>query len=169
VAQPTPELRFLVVDDHENMRHIVGAVLRGYGFTQIKDCDDGASGLRAIHGFRPDIVITDFAMPEVDGVAFAQQIRAMDDPLRFVPIIMVSGHAHAKMVFAARDAGVNEFLAKPVTGRNLADRIRRIIEEDRVFLTTADYVGPDRRRGQHPDHTGPWRREDDAQKESDAS
>jgi CheY-like chemotaxis protein len=168
VAQPTPELRFLVVDDHENMRHILGAVLRGYGFTEVRECGDGASALKLLLYFRPDIVITDFSMPEVDGIAFAQNIRALDDPLRYVPIILVTGHASATLVLTARDAGVNEVLAKPVTGRNLADRIRRIIEEERVHVTTADYVGPDRRRGQHPDYAGPWRREDDAERAKDA-
>ncbi len=149
------------------MRHIIGAVLRAYGFSQIKDCDNGAMALRALPHFRPDVIVTDFAMPEVDGIEFTLNVRAMDGPMRFIPIIMVSGHAHAKLVFAARDAGVNEFLAKPVTGRNLADRIRRIIEEERVFVNAEDYKGPDRRRGQASDYKGPWRRVEDAEREKE--
>jgi CheY-like chemotaxis protein len=134
VSQAFRDVRVLVVDDHENMRHILATLLRAYGFVEIRECEDGASGLAAMTTFRPDIVITDFAMPKLDGVAFAEKIRALEDiELRIVPILMVSGHAHKRQVLAARDVGVNEFLAKPITGRGLADRIRRIIEHGQDF------------------------------------
>jgi PleD family two-component response regulator len=159
VAEGFASVRVLVVDDHENMRLILSVILRAYGVQEIRTCENGAQALAAAADFRPDIIVTDFSMPELDGVAFSAAIRAHPDRgLHTVPIVMVSGHAHARQVIEARDAGVNEFLAKPVTGHNLADRIRRIIEENRLFIRARDYIGPDRRRGDNPKYQGPERR-----------
>jgi two-component system chemotaxis response regulator CheY len=127
------DIRVLVVDDQENMRRILGALLRAFGFLEIRECEDGAKALAAVPQFRPDIIVTDFSMPHLDGVAFAREVRALKDQgLAHAPILMVSGHAHMKQVMAARDAGVNEFLAKPINGQRLAERITRIIQQERV-------------------------------------
>jgi two-component system, chemotaxis family, chemotaxis protein CheY len=124
-------IRILVVDDHENMRRILGTLLRGFGFREICECEDGAKALAAVPYFRPDIIVTDFHMPHLDGIAFARTVRAMKDGgLGHTPILMVSGHAYMKQVTAARDAGVNEFLAKPVNGQTLAKHITRIIRHE---------------------------------------
>ncbi|HWE46012.1 MAG TPA: response regulator [Caulobacteraceae bacterium] len=127
------DIRVLVVDDHENMRRILAALLRAFGFHEIRECADGAQALAAVPVFRPDIIVTDFAMPHLDGISFAGEVRAMKDVgLAHAPILMVTGHAHMKQVMAARDAGVNEFLAKPVNGRTLAERITRMIQHERA-------------------------------------
>jgi CheY-like chemotaxis protein len=155
----------LVVDDQENMRRILATVLRAYGFSDIREAGDGEEAMQALEDFRPDIVVTDFAMPKLDGLEFARVVRAeASGGMKHVPIVMVSGHAHHHHVLAARDAGVNEFLAKPVTGRNLADRIRRIIVEDRIFVRNGDYAGPCRRRLSAADYAGPKRRTEDDSK-----
>ena len=62
---------------------------------------------------------------------------------------------------AARDAGVTEFLAKPITAHNLFARIAEIVERPRAFVRCDNYFGPDRRRHQNDDYPGPWRRKDD--------
>jgi len=127
------DIRVLVVDDHENMRRILGTLLRGFGFHDIRECEDGAKALIAVPQYRPDIIVTDFHMPHLDGIEFARAVRALQDQgLAHAPILMVSGHAYMKQVTAARDAGVNEFLAKPVTGQKLADRVTRIIQTERA-------------------------------------
>ena len=132
------DIRVLVVDDHENMRRILAALLRAFGFQDIRECEDGAKALAAVPIFRPDIIVTDFAMPHLDGISFAGAVRALKDQgLAHAPILMISGHAHMKQVMAARDAGVNEFLAKPVNGRTLADRITRIIQHERASASQA--------------------------------
>jgi CheY-like chemotaxis protein len=132
------DIRVLVVDDQENMRRILGALLRAFGFLHIRECEDGAKALEAVPQFRPDIIVTDFCMPHLDGIAFARQVRALKDQgLAHAPILMVSGHAHMKQVMAARDAGVNEFLAKPVNGQCLAERVTRIIQERATPSSTA--------------------------------
>jgi FixJ family two-component response regulator len=80
------------------------------------------------------------------------------------PVIMVTGHSTLARVHEARDAGVNEFLAKPLTARGVIERLHQAIEHPRPYVRSADYFGPDRRRRNDPNFKGPWRRAGDAQK-----
>jgi len=77
------------------------------------------------------------------------------------PIIMLTGHSEKRRVTVARDAGVTEFLAKPITAQNLFTRIAEIVERPRAFVRCDNYFGPDRRRRQNDDYPGPWRRKED--------
>ena len=78
--------------------------------------------------------------------------------------VMITGHTERYRVEAARDAGVTEILAKPITAHNLFARITEILERPRAFVRCDGYFGPDRRRRQEADmYGGPWRRADDLQ------
>ena len=157
-------LRFLVVDENAHMRRIIRTLLHGFGAREVYEAEDGAVGLDAFTHYTPDIVLTDWAMPIFDGLELTQMIRqpnANANP--FVPIIMVTGHTEKDRVTAARDAGVTEFLAKPITAHNLFSRIARIVEQPRGFVRCESYFGPDRRRRQLEDYAGPWRRKEDFQ------
>jgi FixJ family two-component response regulator len=79
-------------------------------------------------------------------------------PNCYLPIIMLTGHAERSAVETARDAGVNEFLTKPVSAEKLYSKIHTLIETPRVFVRSGDYFGPDRRRRQNPKYKGPERR-----------
>jgi len=78
-----------------------------------------------------------------------------------IPIIMLTGHATLRRVAEARDAGVSEFLTKPLTARAVIGRIGQVVEHPRSFVRTDDYFGPDRRRRADPNHPGPFRRSTD--------
>jgi CheY-like chemotaxis protein len=156
------DLEFLVVDDHESMRTIIGALLRAFGSSRIHEAENGEAALRVLAGAPVDIIITDLKMPVLDGLGFVRRLRASNGPSARVPVIMVSGHANVERVVAARNAGVNEFIVKPINGPLLADRLRRIIHQQRPFVTSAQYLGPCRRRRTAPDYKGPFRREGDA-------
>jgi two-component system chemotaxis response regulator CheY len=157
VAGPQ-DIEILVVDDHESMRTIVSALLRAFGFQRIREAESGEAALRLLAELPADLVIVDLKMPGMDGVDFTRRLRAAPDRRAYIPVLMMTGHATPARVVAARDAGVNEFLVKPMTGRILADRLRRIIDEDRPFVRAAGYVGPDRRRRTPRGYAGPFRR-----------
>jgi CheY-like chemotaxis protein len=164
---PTPlsALRILLVDDNQHMRSIVAAVLAGVGVEHVHECCDGAQALDALRQWPADVAIVDFQMSPVDGVEFTRLVRnAADSANPFLPIIMLTGHAERKRVEEARDAGVTEFVVKPVTARAVLDRLNTVIMKPRPFVRTAEYFGPDRRRRQDPEFTGPWRRSDDGEK-----
>ncbi len=79
------------------------------------------------------------------------------------PVIMITGHSTLQRVNEARDAGVNEFLAKPLTARGVLDRVGLVIDHPRPFVKTDSYFGPDRRRRSDPHWDGPWRRDADGE------
>jgi DNA-binding response OmpR family regulator len=73
---------------------------------------------------------------------------------------MITGHSERSRVSAARDAGVNEFLVKPVTAKSLMERLTLIVNKPRNFVKSKNYFGPDRRRRPDPNYGGSERRKD---------
>jgi two-component system chemotaxis response regulator CheY len=152
-------LRFLVVDDNAHMRRILRTLLNGFGAREIYEAEDGATGLEAFTANVPDILITDWATPIFDGLELTQMIRQPGaSPNPFAAIIMLTGHSEKTRVTAARDAGVTEFLVKPLSARALYERIVNVVLNPRPFVRTKTYFGPDRRRANNPGYTGPERR-----------
>lgn len=155
-------LKILIVDDNKHIRLLLAQILRAVGITQTFEAGDGAEGLQALRNHAVDIVLTDLAMEPVDGIAFARLIRtAPESPNSMVPVIMITGHATLKRIAEARDAGVNEFMAKPMTARGVLERLQLVIDHPRPFIRSDDYFGPDRRRRTDPRYDGPWRRAGD--------
>jgi two-component system, chemotaxis family, chemotaxis protein CheY len=157
-------LHLLVVDDNPHMRSIVVAILRGSGFGNIKEASDGSHALEEMKTGIPDIIIIDLNMSPLDGVEFTRLMRtAPDSPSPYVPIIMMTGHTERSKVTAARDAGINELVAKPISAKTLLQRIVAVIDRPRSFVKTKSYTGPCRRRDKSKDFRGPWRRKSDDQ------
>src|SRR3984885_8770340 len=152
-------LRMLVIDDNAHMRRILRTLLHSFGTREVYEAEDGASGLEAFMHHIPDIVITDWVMPIFDGLELTQMIRQPGaNPNPYVAIIMLTGHSEKKRVVAARDAGVTEFLAKPISAKALYQRIMNIVANPRPFIKTKTYFGPDRRRNTAKAYIGPERR-----------
>lgn len=140
-------LNFLVVDDNKHMRALVKTILHAFGSKNVHDASDGADAFKELRVFPADIIITDWNMDPLDGIDFTKLVRTgKDSPNPFVPIIMLTGHTEMHRIIEARDSGVNEFLAKPISAKSLYSRIRSIIEKPRPFIRTKTYFGPDRRR-----------------------
>jgi two-component system chemotaxis response regulator CheY len=145
------DLVVLVIDDIIGMRSIMKAVLRALGFLVIRQANDAVEALKIIPDIKPDLIITDIKMPVIDGVTFVRNLRADEsNPFSEVPIIVATGHTEERHVKACLEAGVDQFLAKPITGKALADRITRALSPRRQFIRTGDYNGPLRPVGQSP-------------------
>lgn len=142
------QLRFVIVDDNAHMRRIVRTLLRAFGSREIHEAEDGAAGLEAVEALSPDILITDIKMPILDGIELTRMIRNPGGSKHpFLPIIILSAYSEKKHVVAAREAGVSEFLCKPVSASALYRRIQNVIENPRQFVHVGPYFGPERRRG----------------------
>jgi two-component system, chemotaxis family, chemotaxis protein CheY len=153
------KLRFLIIDDNAHMRRILRTLLHGFGARDVYEAEDGAAGLEAFSHFMPDIVLTDWAMPIFDGLELAQMIRqpgANANP--FAPIIMLTAHSEKQRVVEARDAGITEFMVKPISAKSLYQRIANVVANPRPFIKTKTYFGPDRRRNVNSNYVGPERR-----------
>lgn len=160
-------LRILLVDDNHYMRILLAEILRALGITHIREANDGAEGLQMMRDHPIDLVMTDLSMQPLDGIDFVRLLRnSPDSPNHMAPVIMITGHSTLQRVNEARDAGVNEFLAKPLTARGVVERLHNAIEKPRPFVRTDDYFGPDRRRRSDPDYKGPLRRSDDAKQKT---
>ena len=156
------QLKILLVDDNQHMRMLLTEILRAIDVRHVFEALDGAEALQIMRLHDIDIVLTDLTMGPLDGIDFVNLLRrSPDSPNPFAPVIMVTGHATQRRVHEARDAGVTEFLAKPVTARAVIHRLTLVIEHPRPFIRCEDYFGPDRRRRADPAFTGPWRRAED--------
>ncbi len=157
-------LKTLIVEDNAHMRSLLRALLNSVGIKDIAEAAHGQAAIGILRERKPDLVLSDLAMKPMDGIEFTRHIRTHESsPNPFVPIIMITGHTEKHRVEAARDAGVTEFLAKPITAHNLFSRIAEIVERPRGFVRCPSYFGPDRRRRQIDNYAGPWRRHDDYQ------
>src|SRR6185312_711265 len=157
-------LKALIVEDNSHMRSLLRALLNSIGITDIAEAAQGQAAIKALRLRRPDLVLTDLAMKPMDGLEFTRYVRNdQNSPNPFIPIIMITGHTEKHRVEAARDAGVTEFLAKPITPQSLFTRISEIVERPRAFVRSDNYFGPDRRRKALEHYAGPWRRHDDFQ------
>ena len=97
------------------------------------------------------MVICDLNMEPVDGVEFVKRIRAHPlSPNPFIPVVMVTAQTDKDTVVRARDAGISAFVAKPVTYNALEAKVKLVMSEDREFVRSSQYVGPDRRRRDRP-------------------
>jgi len=153
------EIKVLIVDDNAQMRTLLRSVLRGAGISHVYEAPNVHDGLDRLKFQQPDIVLLDLSMKPFDGLEFAKAVRDPDNsPNPYVAIIMMTCHSQRLRVAAARDAGVNSFLAKPITGRSLFEHILGVINDGRPFVRCGSYFGPDRRRMQWPGYDGPFRR-----------
>lgn len=160
-------LRILLVDDNHYMRLLLGEILRAIGVHYIYEAHDGAEGLQMMRDHKIDVVMTDLSMQPLDGIDFVRLLRnSPDSPDQLAPVIMITGHSTFARVNEARDAGVSEFLTKPLTARGVVERLHQAVEFPRSFVRTDDYFGPDRRRRNDPAYRGPRRRSADDQRQT---
>ena len=152
-------LRVLVVDDNVHTRKLVITILQAFGVVQIHEADNGESAWTEMREFNPDVVLLDWVMEGMSGIELAKTIRSSPAcPNPFVPLIMLTGYTSAEHVREARDAGINEFMAKPVSAKIMMSRLIAVIEHPRPFVRTKSYFGPCRRRHDAEDYSGPERR-----------
>jgi two-component system, chemotaxis family, chemotaxis protein CheY len=151
----------LVVDDSRAMREIMKTILEGLGVGEVLLARDGEHAFRILQRSTPDLIFVDWCMAPMNGLDLVRSLRNnRDSPCPFVPIIMCTGYTEALHVTTARDAGVTEFLAKPVSAEAVARRIEEVIRRPRNFVRADRFFGPDRRRLTRV-HLGSGRRSSD--------
>ncbi|OYU77284.1 MAG: hypothetical protein CFE32_06300 [Alphaproteobacteria bacterium PA3] len=118
-------LNVLVVDDQQSMRILVKTCLNQIGVKEIREAADGEAGLRELIGKPAHLVISDYNMPKIDGLAFLRAIRA-HPPVANTAFIMLTGRADAELVQRAVQFGVNNFLVKPFTTAQLKAKLESV-------------------------------------------
>lgn len=140
-------LNVMLVEDNRHMRFLVKTILHGYGIKNVNEAEDGSDALKALRTFAADVIICDWLMEPLDGIDLVRMIRTGSDSVNpFVPIIMLTGYTETARVQEARDVGITEFLAKPISSAALYHRLVQIIEKPREFIKSKSFTGPCRRR-----------------------
>ena len=155
-------LKILLVEDNQHMRTIVRQILKGTGVNDVREAHDGMEAFEILRQYAADIVLIDYNMTPMDGIEFTRMLRTASDSTNpYLPVIMITGHSETSRVVQARDAGVNEFVVKPLNATSLLARLQSVIMHPRPFIRCAGYLGPDRRRKTKADYHGPFRRASD--------
>jgi signal transduction histidine kinase len=113
-------LRLLVVDDDPGARELISGMLEGFG-AQVSVADSGQAALKLLFAERPDVLIADLGMPEMDGYALIEQVRALDPDFGGkTPAVAVTAYASPQDRLRALQAGYQNHVAKPVEAEELA-------------------------------------------------
>jgi len=136
----------LIADPSSYLAGLTAAMLKGVGTHHAVIATDSAAVLLDLHRAPFDVLVMDDRMLPIDGIALTRQIRAEAGERRLIPIIMVFAEADRGRIEMARDAGVTEFIRKPLSAKILESRILQALEHPRPFIEAEVYTGPDRRR-----------------------
>ncbi|MVW70020.1 MULTISPECIES: chemotaxis response regulator CheY [unclassified Bordetella] len=121
-------LKVLIVDDFPTMRRIVKNLLKDLGIENVDEAEDGAVALAKLQGGNFDLVISDWNMPNKDGLTLLQDIRA-DAALAKLPVLMVTAEAKKENIVAAAQAGANGYVVKPFTAAVLEEKLSKIFSK----------------------------------------
>ncbi len=139
-------LTILVLEKHLLIRNMLTEVFKEFGVATAHSTADPDTAFDIFCRTDPDIVLCDWT-PNLDGMGFLYQIRnSAESPNPYVPAVVVTANTELRHVCIARDTGMTEFLAKPVSAKSVYQRICNVIDNPRPFVRIRDFFGPDRRR-----------------------
>ncbi|MDR0933941.1 MAG: chemotaxis response regulator CheY [Burkholderiaceae bacterium] len=123
-----PKMKFLVVDDFSTMRRIVRNLLKELGYTNVEEAEDGVQALAKLRSDKFDFVVSDWNMPNMDGLAMLREIRH-DAALSKLPVLMVTAEAKKENIIEAAKAGASGYVVKPFTAATLDEKLGKILEK----------------------------------------
>lgn len=135
-------MKILVVDDEPQITRVLRTALSTQGYS-LQVAANGVEGMQAVHDWKPDLVITDISMPQMNGVELCREIRLVSE----VPIIVLSVRNQDRMKIEALDAGADDYVTKPFSIQELQARVRAQLrrsstsaEEQSPVIEAGDFV-----------------------------
>ncbi|CAN5151423.1 chemotaxis response regulator CheY [soil metagenome] len=125
---PTPDLRFLVVDDFSTMRRIIRGLLKELGHMNCEEAEDGVDALAKLRAGKFDFVVSDINMPNMNGFDLLNSIRA-DESLKHLPVLMVTAEAKKEDIVLAAQSGASGYIVKPFTKGTLEEKLGKILSK----------------------------------------
>ena len=119
------QIKVMVVDDQASMRAMIRRSLQDLGFRDVRDKGDAAEALAAVRADRVHLIISDFNMPDMDGLQLLEAVR-QDPVIGKTVFIMLTGSSDREIVQKAAALGVNNYLVKPFAPASLKDKIERV-------------------------------------------
>lgn len=153
-------LSVLVVDSHSFSRQLIVEILRHLTIANIPSVGKADAAFDTLNEVHADLILLSWDRTDpFDALAFARDLRQhADNRLRRLPVLLLTGKLTRQQVIAGRDAGIDEFLTKPISPIALRQRLEMVIETPRPFIDSAIFLGPCRRRKNPADYYGAKRR-----------
>ena len=136
----------LLVDDNQQALDMLSSVVVGFGVREHVKCASATEAVKLLQKRPFDLIMIDCSDPEMDSYAFTRWLRRETPaPLRYTPVIMLTGHASQAKVQEGRNCGVSFVVVKPITPGVLLKRVIWLAQDQREFIECETYAGPDRR------------------------
>lgn len=119
-------LTFLVADDFSTMRRIVSGLLKECGHTQVLEAEDGAQALKLVESTRVDFIVSDWNMPNMNGLELLKAVRANAEHAK-TPVLLITAEARKENIVEAAQAGADGYIVKPFTAATLSEKLRNIM------------------------------------------
>jgi two-component system chemotaxis response regulator CheY len=119
-------IKVLVVDDQSSVRQMTRMTLEEFGFRLIHEAENGVQAMETASLQPLDLIISDYNMPEMDGLGLLRAVRG-HPVVRKVPFILLTGRGDRELVVKAAQAGVNNYLVKPFTAAILRGKIEQVM------------------------------------------
>jgi two-component system, chemotaxis family, chemotaxis protein CheY len=119
-------MRFLIVDDSSTMRRIIINTLNKLGHQDFVEASNGREGIDRLGAGTIDMIITDWNMPEMNGIDFIKAVRGGSNS-KDVPVLMVTTNAAKDDIVEALRAGVNNYVVKPFTAETIKEKIDAVL------------------------------------------
>lgn len=153
--------RVLIVDPFPGSAKLQSDMMRRLGTLDVAIIDKSKRAYELAEHFNPQIVLTEYAGPDVDGALFTRMLRRSPFHCRRAAVIVVTAEATEQSIKASRDSGAHEFLKKPFAALDLTKRIENVALKARPWVEAQHYVGPCRRRFNSGSYHGPRKRKSD--------
>jgi CheY-like chemotaxis protein len=153
--------RVLIVEPMLASARLLSELLKDAGGRQIRIEPTGARAMAACRELQPQMIFTEVGGQDLEGLDFVRDLRRSQLECRQAAVVVLTAEATARVIVAARNAGVHEFLRKPFTNRDLVRRLEAVAMHPRDWIEAVGYIGPDRRRFNSGDYEGPRKRRSD--------
>jgi two-component system, chemotaxis family, chemotaxis protein CheY len=141
-------ISFLIVDDQPFTRRLVRSMLHGFGSREVYESASGVEGLEIARTTKPNIIITDLIMPDIDGLRFIKTLKNPSAETSRIPIIVLSGYLTKTATLAINESGADELLVKPVSPKALYEHVSRIVLRKNQSHAPMGFVQNQRRRAE---------------------
>lgn len=121
--------RILIAEDNPNLRQVIVNIVKKIGYAQVLEAEDGEIAWQFIQRGGVDIVLTDWAMPGLDGMQLLKKIRTATMPTRDIPFLMITAADTKNAILSAGKEGVDAYIIKPFSVNTIMDKITEAIEK----------------------------------------
>ena len=123
-----PTTRVLVAEDNPNLRKVIVNIVRKIGYQDVVEADDGNQAWSEIEKGTVGLVLTDWAMPGLNGLELLKRVRGAKDPIKNLPILMITAADTKDSILTAGKEGVDAYIIKPFSVKTIMDKIQEAVE-----------------------------------------